>query len=214
MRAAAQGRKPAFDQPLSGRTIAVRALGASAVLGLVSFALVPASAEARGWLTDGADYLLHGKPRPVEGLDAHTEPPPTTGEDTAPHAVDRRSTPAWSVRWPAETTAVPARCRGSVAPTLVVTLAKRTSIDQVEITPGLDRSDAEWSKEQLPHRVDLLFSDNTCRRIKLAQTKGPQTFDVSADDVTDVRLTVVDTYPPQTGPGGTVSIAELKLLSR
>jgi len=74
---------------------------------------------------------------------------------------------------------------------LIVTFPKAEKPVRVSIAAG------ETSPGQVqPRVVDLAFSDGTCTRLTLADTRATQTFKLSTGAVDQVTLDLVAAFPP------------------
>jgi hypothetical protein len=208
---AAQGRRIAFDEPIDGRVRATRAV-AGILLGVFMFGqLTPQADNGRRWLWEQARPWVFGPPEKL-AADASTDPEPKPPAlDLAPDAVDGRADSAWSAPWPArKQIKKPEPCTRSPTSVLVVTFDGAQSVSTLVISAGLDRENADWSKEHVPKTIDVWYSDGTCHRVSLDNIGDKQTLDVPARAVTGARLTIVEAHRPETGNGGTISITDVE----
>jgi hypothetical protein len=82
---------------------------------------------------------------------------------------------------------------------LLVPFANPASVERVAIRSGLAEGNNQRTLQARPRRIELSFSDGTCLPYQLANSPGEQRIRVKATGVDQVRLTIIDVYPPEDG---------------
>ncbi|WP_433731923.1 hypothetical protein ACQP2Y_12860 [Actinoplanes sp. CA-051413] len=72
-------------------------------------------------------------------------------------------------------------------------------MERVAIRSGLAEGNNRRTLQARPRRIELSFSDGTCVPYQLANSPGEQRIRVKATGVDQVRLTIIDVYPPEDG---------------
>jgi hypothetical protein len=95
-----------------------------------------------------------------------------------------------------------------------VTFRTPADVQRLVIRAGLAKGNDRRSLQSRPRRLDVLFSDGTCKVADLADDPDTQTVDVSAAKVTQARVVIVDAYPPSDQGDGLVSLSEIAFQTR
>ena len=189
-----------------------------------------------GWVTARINDL-QGSLVQVQGLQAYSEPAagaPGTGSatpttalptpDTAPNVLDNLSDTAWATAWSASSQLNPAAApclspstpspAGSPGSVLIVP-AGSVTVRELSVAAGLSKDDSRRMLQWRPKTVQLAFSDGTCQQVTLTDTDGLQQHSIEPVATSQIRLSVVDAYPPATDqPTDEVAISEIRLFQR
>ncbi|MET0145815.1 MAG: zinc ribbon domain-containing protein [Ilumatobacteraceae bacterium] len=191
---------------MSGRTMMFRAGGLALVLaGLLAF-LGP----WRGTVIASARTLLGGKQYTVIDADLiDAETVTFTGDATAQslpqqiaeNVIDRHANTSWGTVWlnAVETGAAPVPDDGSCVTeartdsALQFTFAEPTDIARIEVLGGRYADDPARTLYSRPRIVELEI-DGTCHHAELEDAGELVVVDISAGDVTQIDLRIVDVY--------------------
>ena len=221
MRDSNAGHRVGFDRSLSPGTIVFRCLSVLAVSAILVALLLPAGDPLRSSLYYAAEGLFRSTYVEVPLRTAATLPssqptPPgfapvglASGELQAPWAA------VWSRTSPTSRNYAP--CQVAYAPTvsyLFLAFGKPTTVDRFVIQAGLDHADPRWAEVDRPSVVDLLFNNNHCTRLTLADQYGPQQFAMHVAGVRSVRIRVVATFPPYPYNLRVTAISAVAFMSR
>jgi hypothetical protein len=216
MRGANRGLRATYNVGMSIRAQFVRVSVLLGTVGIGLSQLGPWGGDVRSQLRGRIDRLLPHSYVDVKVDQTATDPATRAlpGFDVA-FAVDGDPGRAWAAPWrPAGDSGQPCRRAGG-APALVLTFRQPATINRVTIAAGLAEGNNERPQQARPRQVDLLFSDGTCTVFDLADSPGGQHVDVNAAKVTNVRVVIVDAYPPRDAGGAPlVSLSEVGFQQR
>lgn len=219
-----RGARRAYRRSLPRTTRMLRWLWALAAAAVVVVVLSVAGSNPVAWLADRwAD--LRGTVVAAGGVQAATEP------DTAGlagfeafRAVDDRKDTAWATAWSADLAGNPLResCQtpaAATAPgspgTLLLIPPSALTVRQISVAGGLAADDPRRPHQWRPHTLQVAFSDGTCQRLALADDAALQTLTVDPVRTDQIRISVVDAYPPAPDqPVDQVAITDVRLLTR
>jgi hypothetical protein len=189
-----------------------------------------------GWVTARINDL-QGSLVQVQGVQAYGEPAAgTTGSgtatattalpapDSASNVLDNLSDTAWATAWSAQSQLNPAAApcvppstpsaAGSPGSVLLVP-ANSLTVREISVAAGLSKDDSRRMLQWRPRTVQLAFSDGRCQQITLTDTDELQQHAIEPVQTTQIRLSVVDAYPPATDqPIDEVAISEIRLFQR
>jgi hypothetical protein len=220
MRVANSGHRLGYDRALSPQTLAFRSVSAVVVATVLLALFLPA-----------ADPLRSSVYYATEGLfrSTYVEVPLRTlanlrSSEQSPYGpvglASGRLQPPWLSEWskPPAPAANYAPCQvpsGPATSYLFLGFGKPTTVDRFVIQAGLARTNPEWSEFDRPSVVDLLFSNNHCTRLVLADQFGPQQFDMHVEGVRNVTLRVVGTFRSYSGVStGLTAISAVTFMTR
>ena len=156
-----------------------------------------------------------------------TPAPPTSAApavDTAENALDNLADTAWTTAWsaadqlnPADAPCVsPSTASAAGAPgSLLIVPSGAVTVREVAIAGGLAKADSRRMQQWRPKTVQLAFSDGTCQQITLTDTDGLQQLKIDPVSTTQLRLSVVDAYPPVPDqPIDQLAVTDLRLFQR
>ena len=159
---------------------------------------------------------------PTSGSAAPTTALPAA--DTAPNVLDNLSDTAWSTAWTASSAVNPvdAPCVSPSAPAIPgsagsVLLVPEGSVTvrEISVAAGLSKDDSRRMLQYRPRTVQLAFSDGRCQQITLTDTDELQQHKIEPVETSQIRLSVIDAYPPATDqPTDQVAISEIRLFER
>jgi hypothetical protein len=207
-----QGRM-AYNAALGLRARVVRGVMLAGALGFGIAMVPPWGGDVRGWAFDQLDRLRPATytAAPVKGV-ALQGTPELEGFASA-FAVDGEATRAWATPWdpsvPPLAKDAPCPATGAAAGSLQVDFTRPVDVDRLTVRAGLDRANPNWATQARPRVLDLVFSDQTCKRLTLADQAAPQHLSVGAKEVTSVVVRVVDAFPARDGAGQAVALSEL-----
>ncbi len=220
MRAANSGRRVGYDRPPTAPTVLFRLTGGAVVLGALLFAILPSASSARLSFYYAVEGVFRSTYAAIPLESATTTPvrPPPPGFAPVGIASGRLVGP-WVVHWteigsgshPLEP------CQGASTVTsgsLSIGFRSPVSIDRFEILAGLDHANPRWASFERPATMDLLFSDGSCQRIRLADQYTDQQFAVHVAGVTGVTINVVSSYPPETSDARLLAISSVSFMHR
>ena len=151
-------------------------------------------------------------------------PVPVAAPDTAENALDNLSDTAWTTAWSADYQTNPADAAcvspagtspAGAAGSLLVVPSGAVTVREIAIAAGLSKDDARRMQQWRPRSVQLAFSDGTCQQLTLTDTDGLQQLEIEPVDTTQIRLSVVDAYPPVPDqPMDLVAITDIRLFER
>ncbi|MCL2394752.1 MAG: hypothetical protein FWC87_08705 [Acidimicrobiaceae bacterium] len=182
-----------YDRPLATKVLAFRAFLAAVGVAIALGAVLPSASPLR----IRAEQPFEGKLQAVPVRSATIAPANALVAGHPPRdAVDGNPKSAWMVGW--DLGPVQENDHGACSETripadasLIVTFPKAEKLVRVSIAAG------ETSPGQVQPRVaDLAFSDGTCTRLTLADTRATQTFKLSTGAVDQVTLDLVAAFPP------------------
>ena len=189
--------------PLATRIL--RWLWALVAVAAVAVVLTVAGSNPLTWVADRwAD--LRGAVVSVANVRAATEPDAAVITDfDAFRAVDGREDTAWATAWSADVASNPLRdsCQTPSAPpapgspgTLLLVPSAPLTLRQIVVAAGLAADDPRRLHQWRPRTLQLAFSDGSCQRLVLADDAGPQTLPVDPVSTDQIRISVVDAFPP------------------
>ncbi len=208
------------------RTLPIRFRVRRALLGLLVIALLGGGlavvghnplAWARDRWYDARNTLVQ-----VTGVQAFGTPRGSEIQNfPASAAVDTVADTAWGTAWTAITPA-PSGCLGPAAVpaagstgSLQLVLDAPVTVRAVSIAAGLGATDPLRTHEWRPKTLQLAFSDGRCQRVTLKDVPALQQLPLSPVRTSEIRISVVDTFPASADQTvNVVAISEVLLLSR
>jgi len=211
-------------------------LGVGAIVG----AMTVIGQNPVGWVTDRISDL-RGSLVQVEGLQAYTAPeggtdqvttsgtadPPTgaaAAPDTAENVLDNLSDTAWATAWSSanQTNPADAPCVAASSPSaagapgsILIVPSGTLTVREISVAAGRSKDDPGRMLQWRPKTVQLAFSDGTCQQITLADSDQLQPVKIDPVETTQIRLSIVDAYPPATdAPTDLVAITDIRLFQR
>jgi hypothetical protein len=215
MRAANGGLRATYDVGLSARSMVWRASAVLAALGVGLSQFGPWGADLRTQLTAKVDGFLPHSYADISTDAVSTDPaqPPTPGFDPR-YAVDGDAARAWAAPWvPVAAGGAPCQRPGGT-PALTITFKSPAAVDRIVVRAGLAKGNDKRALQARPRRLDILFSDGSCKVADLADDAEAQTVDVAATGVAHARIVIVDAYPPSDQGDGLVSLSEIAFQTR
>jgi predicted RNA-binding Zn-ribbon protein involved in translation (DUF1610 family) len=168
---------------------------------------------------------LRGDVVQVQGVTAVTEP--TAGgspEFPAGNLVDNLSDTAWATAFTVEnlaaagavTCVAPAAQSPQGVPASAVLISPEpVTVRSISVVAGLPESDQRRLWQWRPKTLQLGFSDGTCQRVALADTPALQESELEPVETTQIRVSVVDAYPPVPDqPIDLAALTEIRLFAR
>ncbi len=153
--------------------------------------------------------------------------PPSTGvgaQDPATDLLDNRADTAWVTPWSADVQRVAAQaaCVPPQTPTgvgapgsVVLVPSQPVSVRELSIAAGLPNDDTRRLQQWRPKTLQLAYSDGSCQQVTLTDVDGLQQLSVDPVQSAQIRLSVVDAYPPLSDqPVDELAITEIRLFQR
>jgi hypothetical protein len=214
-RAANGGLRVTYSAAVSTRVQVVRATMLLGALGIGLSQFGPWGAEVRTRLAAQVDRVVPHRYAAVP-VETVTTDPELTGIDgfAVGYAVDGNPERAWAAQWQPPVATGPPCQRAGGAQALLVTFRGPAAVERITVRAGLAKGNDKRSLQYRPRRLDVLFSDGTCRVLDLADDAGAQTVAAKAAGVTNARIVVVDAYPPSDRGDGLVSLSEIGFEAR
>jgi len=217
-----QQAKAAYRQALDVRYRVFRVMALFGVVGVLAASMGVAGVSPIGWARDRWRDLF---PRYdyVEEVTATVDPATLERPDfPGTAAVDEDHDSAWGTGWQLAPDADPAKGCGETPGTggaetaLVLTLPEPSRVDKFEIQAGLPKGDPDRPNQWRPTLVEVRFDDPdaTCEVLKLSTEAGFQSKKVEVEDVTSIRMTILDAAPPTSAAGNLVTFGEIRVYSR
>lgn len=231
--------RSAYRQSLPLRYRLLRWLFALLGVGALVGGLTLIGQNPVGWVTARINDL-QGSLVQVQGLQAYSEPAagntgaPGTGSvtpttslpapDTASNVLDNLSDTAWATAWSAQSQldAAAAPCVSPSTPSaagspgsILIVPENSLTVREISVAAGLSKDDSRRMLQWRPRVIQLAFSDGRCQQITLTDTDELQQHSIEPVATTQIRLSVVDAYPPATDqPTDEVAISEIRLFQR
>ncbi len=145
-------------------------------------------------------------------------------QGAAPNLLDNLADTAWTTPWSAEVRQVaaqgqcvpPGTITGLGAPGSVVLVPPQpVAVRQLSIAAGLGKDDIRRPQQWRPKTIQLAYSDGRCQQFVLTDVDGLQQVAVEPVDSAQIRLSVVDAYPPLSDqPTDELAITDIRLFQR
>ncbi len=184
----------------------------TAATGGTGGAVPSTDAVAVGGATSGAAASTTGA-TPVSGA-----------PNPAVDLLDNRADTAWVTPWSADVQRVAAQAAcvppqtptGVGAPGSVVIVPQQPiTVRQLSVAAGLPKDDTRRVQQWRPKTLQLAYSDGRCQQVALADVDGLQQVDVDPVQSAEIRLSVVEAYPPLSDqPQDELAITDIRLFQR
>ena len=168
--------------------------------GLFATGRDPIGVARAGWYALNKSYV---KVTPVQ---ASVEPESATAPGSNVGALVDGSVQEWTMTWQP---GVGSSCGAAADTGTIVLRFAPTRVRQIQILPGLDKSNPQRPLQPLPQAIGITFDDGTCHPFQLT-TKEEQVLKVdSGTDTSTVRIGIGSATSPSPDAPQLVSITEI-----
>ena len=165
-----------------------------------------------------------GQAPPSDAAGPGTTATPAAGADVAENVLDNRYDTAWSTAWSAANQQDPSNApcvapstpaAAGAAGSILIVPSGPVTVREISISPGRAKSDTRRPFEWRPKTIALAFSDGTCQQITLDDSDELQPRQIEPVETTQIRVSVVDAYPPDSKqPTDVTAISDIVLYQR